>query len=67
MKPFRVSAPSGNTNAKTETTAPVPGKAIVHSRDTGDRLPDGSKDTVDHDAVIPWGPVDNGSKPFKLK
>lgn len=57
---------SGNTNAPTQQARPPAGKHVADSRDRGDPLPSPDKGVPGHDNVIPWKPVDNGHKPFKI-
>jgi hypothetical protein len=61
------STPTTNENETRPVAAPLQGKEVAHSRDTGDPLPQSSTDTPDHPPEIAW-PVAGGQddrKPFK--
>jgi hypothetical protein len=65
MKPYKMSdTPGKNVNAPKPVVAPLHGIAVVHSRKTGDALPDGSKDSM-YEAQIPWPQPAADPKPFK--
>jgi hypothetical protein len=59
--------PTTNENETREVVAPLQGREVAHSRDTGTPLPPSSTDTPDHPPEIAWpvagGPDDR--KPFK--
>jgi hypothetical protein len=61
-----MNAPAKNTNGGAEVTRVAPGKSMVRSGQTGDPLPLPEQGSPDHSPVIPWKPVDNGHKPFKI-
>lgn len=67
-KPFRMNDAAPVAAAK-EAAAPVPGKFIVQSQKTGERLPDGRQDMPDHDPLIAWPQPALGvdRKPMKVK
>lgn len=66
--PFRVNTPSPKPAAPQEPVAPPLGKAVAHSRRSGDPLPLPSENSPDHEPLIPW-PAAPGvtHKPMRVK
>lgn len=65
--PIRITpSPGSNANATREIVAPLAGKLIVNSRQTGDPLPP-TETVPDHAPAIPWPAANNSHNPIKLK